>query len=417
MSRSETAIKVAYLALVWIAVLPNSASAQTWTCMVPAGSGCTIDVSRTATVNPFALRLENPTGVPVASHRIRFEPRDAPVELTTPRGDSTHTGRTNEQGIVAGYVKGPLSAPVSVTFQAEFPTGWKEQKLTLRPATQHVLEPAGSQPYYWYAGSQVPDGAAVQVKGVESEACRELVVRFEPVTPSSVSADSVFGEPAPQSDRICRFKTQWRLADQVGYQQLQATLGSARSVQLQAVARRKSSLRVSLAAAIVKNPSTLTSETVGTFHVSRVDPSGATIEYDSLVKVRSVTESKWALEAMPLILLDSPVHPRFTGLRLAIGAAPNNITRDFFVGFSLLQPFYKINIEDVGVDLQAGLIVNRDQRLREPRACEDAVEAAVDLKEPCATTESLRISGGAVTLSVDAQSLIGALGKMIGITP
>lgn len=393
--------RVVGLLVVLIAlVTAERVEAQRWVCVTPAG--CAADVVSGATEHPFVLRLEDPAGYPANDVAVQVSPQGAPVIFLDGRAKS------DTNGYVVGYVEGKARA---VTFQAHIRGEWIEQKVTFRdPAHTLVVD---EKRYHWWAGSQVRPQPGVRIPGLgETSTCSALIVRFEPVTPSTVTADSV---PGRVEDGDCVFRTNWRLANEVGRQQMQATIGSSRPVHLTAVSRRKSSLRVSLAAAYVEEPSVLATTKGRTYSVTRTDPvTGATIKYDSTETSKAVTESDRDLQAMPLILFDTPILARWTGVRLAVGADPRNFTRDFFIGASLLQPFYGVDIEDVGVDLQVGLILNRDRRLESPVACGTAIGTAAE-EARCDTTQDFWISGGAVTLSVDAQGLISAFKNVLGI--
>ena len=406
-----------------IAFCPNFAVAQAWSCYIPLGLACTSYVGREVNVHPFALKLDYSPTYPAPGHTFfvsgpAVEILNARISEAPPPGMSGPTYVTTTHGIVSGYYRGTVTTPVTITFFALLADGWKEKSLVIRPASTHALDRDPDVKRYWYAGSQVRGGVEVRASNIDEATCRTLVVRYRTIGGvGATTPDSVYGEPDASTGR-CVFPAYWRLGDQVGYQHLQATLPGAPPAQFTAVARRKSGLRVSLAGVIRPGGTPNVVESTRKFLVTRIDSVGRTLQYDSMPAVTAIDTSKASLEAVPVVLIDTPIHPRFTGLRALVGASLRDITREFFIGASVLQPFLGVAMEDVGVDVQLAVLISRRARLENAALCTLHLkrdESAPEFNQACDTTETPRIAGLAAMLSVDAAGLISSFQKFLGL--
>jgi hypothetical protein len=414
---SWIAVFLVFTAFASTLLLPTRAFGQQWKCIAPSDCGPLVPNGNTVS---FALRLEHTPTIVGANVPVRIKMQEGVLfvngQSLTPAANGSISTRTDERGVLSGYVQGAKGGQ-EIHVDAEVrPQQFVTQ--TLKVAVPVVLGSA-DHGFVRYAGTQAWD-VSVYASGVEAEACRRSVVRFTPRGGAgSVSTDSAYGEV--QASDVCAYSTDWRLGNEVGRQVLLARAGSAPPLEITAIARRKPALRLGLGMALRRGEiATVQNPRAGEkIRVRRTDQNGY-IEYDSIPPGDTVTISKaWQPEAMPLILLDGPV-PFFLNrenLRLSVGASATNVRRDFFLGFAIQQLFNGVQVEDNGFDVQFGVLVSRPERLRNPALCDRDLQAErpqSELDLSCATRESLRFDGLVSTVSTDAQSLLGAVGKMLG---
>lgn len=402
------------LALAAALLSPLTVRAQGWKCVAPADCTGVVPVSSTAA---FTLRLEHTSSLPAAGVNVRIRNTDGTLfidgiqQIVQP--DGTYLTKTDQNGLVSGYVTGAkagqriqFNAAPSGAYQ-EFTVQVASAPLELDPEFDHLA---------LYVGSQLRD-VTVFADGLAPDACRKSVVRFSPRgNAGSVSVDSAFGEP---TDGRCAYTTDWRLGTDVGRQVLQVRNGFSPPAQIEATARRRSTLRVGLAGVYRRgNISNIVNTRAGErIHVQRPGPDGTVIEYDSVPRAEVVKPTAhWEPEAIPFILLDTPLRPGWERVRVAIGASAINVRRDFFAGFSVGQAWWGLEPEDVGFDAQFGLLFSRPDRLENAPLCERDLADADLRKTSCKTTNDLRFDGWGVTFSTDAQGLVTSIGKMLGFS-
>jgi hypothetical protein len=382
--------------------------------MLPLDCGVIIPVNSTAS---FALRLEHTSSLAAPGISVKIATSEGSVYIDgaplAAAADRTFSTKTDPNGVLIGYITGVKSGQ-AIHITALMPNGtYREQKLQVAAAAP-LLRPA-AESYALYVGSQLRD-VTVYADDLDEAACRNSVVRFSPRgNAGSVSVDSVYGIPDAGA---CAYATDWRLGGDVGRQVLQVRNGSAPPLQLQATARRKSTVRVGLAGVyrrgnISNIVNTRASERI---KVRRPLEGGIVLEYDSVPRADTVISSvEWEPEAIPFILLDTPLRPGWERVRLAVGASALNVRRDFFVGLSVGQARWGVQPEDVGFDVQFGFVLSRPERLENPTLCQRDLKAdAVSRQTSCKTTNNMRWDGVGLTFSTDAQALLGTIGKMLG---
>ena len=405
-----------FVAAAALVLSPTDTVAQEWKCIAPSDCGPLIPNGNMVT---FALRLEHTPHLVAPGVKTRIRLSDGVLfvdgQSVAPAADGWIDIRTDALGVVSGYVQG-AKAGQEIHVSAEVRPG-EFVTQTLRVVTPVVLSPA-TLDFVRYAGTQ--SWVSVTANGLDEQACERSVVRFTPRGGTgSVSFDSAYGHFS--DDHTCVYRTDWRLGPEVGRQILLARAGSAPPVEIKAIARRRPSLRVGLGMALRRGEiSTRHNPRAGEkIRVRRLNPDGY-IEYDSVPGRDSViTSDSWRPEAMPLILLDGPVPFLLnrTKIRLSVGASATNVQRDFFVGAAIQQLRFGVQSEDNGFDLQFGALFSRPERLMNPALCLRDLQAdrpKAELAVSCDTRESLRFDGVVGTVSTDAQSLINAVGKMLG---
>jgi hypothetical protein len=393
---------------------PDQTWAQGWKCITPVECGTIIPVNSIAS---FALRLEHTQSHLAAGVSVKIRTSGGTLYVAgvpvPASSDSTFSATTDQNGVVTGYISGAESGQ-RIHFNAVMPNGtFQEQSLRVVGAAPTLHTDIDR--YALYVGSQVRD-VSVYTSGLDDEACRKSVVRFSPRgSAGSVSVDSAYGEPGHGR---CSYSTDWRLGSDVGRQVLQVRNGSAVPLQIQATARRKSTLRVGLAGVLRRGNISNIVNTRSSEHikVQRPGEGGAILEYDSVPRADTVKASlKWEPEAIPFILLDTPLRPGWEHVRVAVGASALNFRRDFFAGLSVGQLRWGIQPEDVGFDVQFGFLFSRPDRLENPSLCQRDIRAASAIRTvSCKTTSDMRWDGVGLTVSTDAQALVGSIGKLLG---
>lgn len=415
-TRVRAALTAALVGVVTFLAMPASAVGQEWKCIAPRDCGPLVPTNG---IVSFALRLESTPSIPGADVKVRIVSPDGVLfiggQRMTPGSGGYIEAVTDARGVLSGYVQdGKAGQEIHLNAQLrehEFVTK------TLRVAAPVTLSRAG-RGFVRYAGTQSWN-ASVYADSVDPATCRQSVVRFVPRGGTgSVSIDSAFGKP--EAGGVCVYSTDWRLGNEIGRQVLLARSGSAAPLEITAISRRRPSLRLGLAVAARLADLPLVETRLGDTIRIRRDIPGGFVEYDSVPRERTVkTERAWRVEPMPLILLDGP-GPRLLGhdrIRISVGASATDFTRDFFLGIAVLQLFHGVQAEDSGFDFQVGALLSRPERLRNPALCrrdllENRSEAVI--KASCRNRDSLRAEGIAFTVSTDAQSLVGAVGKMLG---
>jgi hypothetical protein len=406
-----------FVAAAAVVLSPTNVVAQQWKCLAPSDCGPLIPNGNMVT---FALRLEHTPDMVAPGVKTRIRLSDGVLFVdghrVAPAADGWIDVRTDALGVVSGYVQG-AKAGQEIPVTAEVRPG-EFVTQTLRVVTPVVLRRA-TPDFVRYAGTQSWD-VSVSANGLDEQTCKRSVVRFTPRGGTgAVSLDSAYGDFS--DGRTCVYSTDWRLGPEVGRQVLLARAGSAPPVEINAIARRRPSLRVGLGMALRRGEiSTRHNPRAGEkIRVRHLTPDGY-IEFDSVPGRDSViTSDPWRPEAMPLILLDGPA-PFFlkrTNLRLSVGASATNVQRDFFVGAAIQQLRFGVQSEDNGFDLQFGALFSRPERLTNPALCLRDLQAdrpKAELVVSCDTRDNLRFDGVVGTVSTDAQSLIGAVGKMLG---
>jgi hypothetical protein len=418
-SAREGAIATLFALLAASLLFPARVLGQQWKCVAPSDCGPLIPNGGTVS---FALRIEHSPALMGADLPVTIKMTDGVLYIGGDRLAPSENGliqtRTDARGMLSGYVQGAKNGQEIVLDAEVRPKQFVTQ--TLKVGTPIVLSSADPGSVR-YAGTQSWD-VSVYADDLDAETCRRSVVRFTPRGGAgSVSADSAYGEFQTQGG-VCMYSTDWRLGNEVGRQVLLARAGSAPPLEVTAIARRKPALRMGLGMALRRGGiSTVENSRAGeTIRVRRLTPEGY-IEYDSVPVGKSVTTSPgWQPEAIPLILIDGPAPflLRHTGVRVSVGASPINVRRDFFVGLGVQQLRYGVQAEDNGFDVQVGALMSRPKRLRNSDLCERDLQAErpkAELDVSCASRESFRFDGIIATVSTDAQSLIGAIGKMLGL--
>ena len=417
-TRARVAFTAALVGIITSLAIPAAAVAQEWKCITPADCGPLVP---TDGVVAFALRLEHTPSLPGAGEKVKVRSTEGVLHIgdrpMTPGTDGFVDTSTDARGVIFGYVHGAKPGQ-EIHLNAEVHPGHFVSK-TLRVSTPVTLSHA-SPGFARYAGTQ-SWGTSVYADGVDEATCRQSVVLFAPRGGTgSVSIDSAFGKPDPESAGRCIYSTDWRLGPEVGRQVLLARSGSDAPLTITAISRRRPALRLGLAVAVrtVSVAFVENSRVADTIRVHR-EIQGGHVEYDSVPLARTVEiRDGWRPEAMPLILLDGPPVLGWNRLRLTVGASAINFKRDFFVGISLLQLRYGVQAEDSGFDVQFGALLSSPERLRNRELCsrdlrEDRPEDVI--RASCLTRDELRFDGVVATVSTDAQSLLSAVGKVFGL--
>lgn len=442
---------VGIIMLVTVAVRPIQAQ-QKWTCFVGQKEGCTRSVDR-AKPTQFELKLTNANAA-LANTPVRVITSAAGVHILNQRvnpDDKTTDAAvymTDARGLVSGLIVPPLTAPVAIHFASvgagESPVA---AQLVISPNTpRYTLVPISNRlmnlrdgvynlekKYVWFSGSQLPArdsvGTRIKESTIDKTTCEALSVRYKAYS-GTVSPDTtITGAYRATNDGTagCFFETHWRLGDAIGIQHMMVTSNFSDRMMLTAAARRKPSIRVSLALAglaggddgwFFGGKSTIAQSKIRAIKVEETRPDGKKVFYDDVeYGPEAIQAEKFSVKVLPLLIVDGPPVVRAEWLRLAAGASILDPATDFFAGFSVLQLSKKLAMEDAGFDAQLGVMISRDERLEEPADCQVALTSGnADLrKTECDTTRIPRLSGIAAMASVDFAAFVSIIGKFIGL--
>ena len=359
-------------------------AAQQLECVAPddvnASGQCVFKIPKDAGRRNIILRLTNQSG-PVRDADVEFEFRGA-------AGSITPKAKTGPSGLVeAIWVGTPTTEGAVVVARAKM----EAERVVVReirieaaaaPAAPLTLTPYSGLGQIWYEKRQLPRPVVVEVEGADA-ACTGAVVFFRPTTGGLASPDSVYAtrETDPLTHRsACLARTYWKLAEGVGTQHLTATVRGqpASNTTVEARARLLPRIGAGLAATYFRS-----------YDVPKVDTATNDTTPDKV-------EDNFLLR--PTVSADFPLFRRVPGLRGVVGISLTSPDRDWYVGFSALQPFYGIPHEAMGVDVHLVAHLGRRRVLDDVGDC----RAGID----CDSDEELLLLGGGLMFIVDGTSLL-----------
>lgn len=397
-------------------------------------------VDPSAGAHLFAFQLWRTPTDSATNHDFRLEFDAATVAVFNQSPITVRPGvitaRTDDKAKVIGILRQKVTSPVKITVRSTLAPGQiVEKTLTVQPHAPtleflHDQEP-GRKPGFvghWYAGTEFRHAVGVILKDVDESKCPTTAVVFRPDGGSATpdTARGVFVDRADPNPDTCEATTRWRFPDNVGHQSMSANLVGGKSPLLfEGVARRKPSIRVALGGAYRFPAQFLKTSRTDTVIVEVTDPATNAKETSKRTTFGAAVEEHDAWDVIPWLVGDFPVRAQWDHIRLSVGASLTNITEDFFVGLSVLQVPLGVTIEDIGFDLQAGVLLSRRSRLKEDMSCRTRIEELKaldapfgnsDLGDRCETTKMLRPDGIVVTASVDVSSIVSTfLKKALGI--
>lgn len=395
------------------------AAAQRIVCVDPVDPGslsqrCVAHVPSGATSRTLLVRVEGEV------------PPDGVVTFTleSPGGAVTRRARLNREKLAQFTWAGtPASAGSSIiTAEAEYPdvTVRREIEVRLSPvATNRTLHVLSDTLPHWYASRQLRHPVEVRVDN-PGDRCENNLVVFRPMPGSSglVSPDTVVAEVETTGRGGCIARTWWRLGDVGGRQHLIASLKDepGKRTTLHAIARVLPRLGGGIVATYdFRNYSVLTSRPTtvqytrrDTVRISPNQLDTVLVVSDSVIRNREVSSFSDAWFTTPTVNVDFPIDADLRWLRGSLGVSLKDPGRDWYLGVSALQPFLKVNHENLGVDLH--LIVHVGRRtIVDDAGCDDDG----DLTD-CRDREKLFFPMGAGFMGyVSGSELLGKLGGLV----
>jgi hypothetical protein len=345
--------------------------AQQILCVAPAepanpSERCTLSVPPGQSSQPIEVRLAEPQEGVTINFKIATG-TNGNLSLA-----SVHTDRNGRATIVWSGQAGDQP----MVIRAESPSGVREIEVKLKPTPgvtnrQLVLDPPRRVPH-WFVQRQLTDSTRVFVSNPTDD-CGSNVVAFIP-TPGdgTVSADSV--RPTMEAG-ACVATTWWTLGSNVGRQHLRALLADERSkaVSVTAIGRALPRLGAGLVVGYDHRSYQTLKDTTLVIHVTHTVGDSLTIAQDSLVTRHTVSDVDSKVLIDPAIITDFPIVPQARWLRGMVGVSAKSPDRDFYLGFSALQPIYGVTREGVGFDVQFVVHAGRREVLSNRSCTSDMV--------------------------------------------
>jgi hypothetical protein len=327
------------------------AAAQKIQCMVPgepasANQRCSIAVPSGTVTQPLAVQLLNPGGVAGKVVHFSLAPGAS--------GTVTDSAVTDVNGIAPFAFTGQGGSSGSTVIRAE---ARLNNQVTFReieivtappPATSRNLSLGGRQRVqHWFAERQLRDSIEVVVENPTGDCSSNIVVfRATSSTDGTTSPDSV--RPTVVGGR-CVATSWWKLGNTVGRQHMRAFLASepAKTVSMTAIGRAGPRIGVGVAfVRDMRNYQTLDSAT------------------------NRVVDANHDWQSTPTVAADFPIIPSARWMRGVMAVSLKDASRDWYVGFSVLQPMLGVTRESVDLDLELVMHAGRRNVLKD-RSCDD----------------------------------------------
>lgn len=328
------------------------------------------------------LRLVDRSGTGIPFRRVNFQIRG-------PAGSVTPFNQTGETGLVEAIWTGVPAGETVVIASANVDGRRVVREIKVEaaatPPKNLTLAAVSGLRQFWYESRQLPRPITIAVDGADAS-CTGAVVSFRASSGGAVSPDSVYAARGTDPNTLqsrCLAQAYWKLGEGVGTQHLIATVRGqpAQNITVSARARKLPRIGGGLAATHVR-----------THHVPKVDTAtnDTTVErIDANVLFR------------PVISVDFPAFRRIAGFRGSVAVSASSPDRDWYLGFSAIQPFYGISHEALGVDMHVITHFGRRRVLDNVRNCESGVS--------CDSDDKVLLLGGGVMFIVDGTSVLTAI--------
>ena len=357
------------LALLTLAA-PFSAEAQvSIVCVRPDNAECSLNVGQSLGLDSIIVRVGgNAENTPVT---VSF----SPTLTGGANGTLTSTQRT-QNGEAKAYWYGTLeSGSVIVQVKAVVGTDTARRVVTLLPpkpgpskyavraftSSGWAVDPLQSLEY-WYTERQLSHPATVEITTaaggpVTAAECRKTLVLFRSTSNGAVTPDSVYGRMVGLKDGTsgtakCLAPSFWTLGKVVGDHHVRAGLHEDPVGAVEFRARARALPRV-IAGLALTDVSSFDASTPSdsTFHVERTTPTGK-VAFDSVVHAKTTSHTDGGWTFTPVAGVDWPLTIGVENLRVSVAVSLKAPTKDWFFGASILQAFYGLKQEAVGMDVQ-----------------------------------------------------------------
>lgn len=444
---------VAFRAVLVAFALASAAAAPIAAQVGADGATCVIDLPQMA---PAMCHLQLPSGDSPQTARLLIEVRssggpvrNAAVRLYTTSGtvlpDSTRSDAAGNVYALWHRPKSPDTA--SVVVQAErSDIGSGVAFLRIEPSRPVSPSRIGLARFRvsraWFERNPLPtgvvleiyqDSAGTRIPITDETTCASHRVAFGRfANTGTVAPDTVNGavysvrrlqdsgsarvdkESVARADSTgCLAVANWTLPEGTGPRNLRASLlpgsnataASARTVLIETRARALPRIVAGPVLAYYSEYEGVAAGTDTTFHIERTRPDGSTVSFDSIGGAGSKPETvAGAWKPAAFIGVSTPVIPRWTWLSATAGFDFADPTNNWYAGASLLRVMPVT--ESLPLDIHLLYHWGRSPVLQNPGECASG--------EGCRTRSERRWHGAAISVTIDAASLITDLIKKLG---